>query len=394
MTTTPIAPPLAPAEAPPKPRPEVTIGGRRIPVILPKRSDPRLKLSATIWTITLLGLTVLSFQVSIPQIAVTVLLCAAIEVGVTYRREHVLVWPASALQTGISVAFIFRVAGTRQADYWSTRGLWIFVAVALMSLLPKYIIRYNNRHVFNPSNIGLAWGLLLFGPSHVFSEHLWWAPLGAPVLVAFAVIVAGAFWVLRQVKMIPLATAFLATFLPIIALFALFGRDYVAAWHNGPVGGSFYWLTIALSPEVLIFTFFMITDPQTAPKSKVGRLIYASLTAVVAAVLILPQGTEFGIKVAILSSLLVTCALTPAIDRLGRRIEARRSGEEGMVAAPEAAPVPAAKPLLRRFAAAARRPVLVAVVIIAVAAPLNTALLARDKKIVLIEQGLTTRTVQ
>jgi Na+-translocating ferredoxin:NAD+ oxidoreductase RnfD subunit len=227
----------------------------------------------------------------------------------------------------------------------------------------------------------------LIGPSHVFSEHLWWATLGAPILIAMAVIFGGAYWVLRQVKMIPLAVTFLATFFALIALFAVFGRTYNATWHTGPVGGSFYWLTIALSPELLIFVFFMITDPQTAPKSATGRKIYAVATAALAAALILVQSTEFGIKVAILSSLLLTCALSPAMDRLGRRIEARRAG----VPLPTPADSP---PLVKRLAIAARNPVLVAVLIIAVAGPVNTALLARDKKIVLIERGLTTRTVQ
>lgn len=386
MTAT--APPVAVADAPPKPRPTVTIRGKQVPIVLPKWSDPRLKLSATIWTITLLGMTILNFQVSIPQIAVTVLLCGFLEMFVTYRREHVLVWPASALQTGISVAFIFRVAGEQTANWWSVRGLHWFVLVALLSMLPKYLIRHNNRHIFNPSNIGLAWGLLLIGPHHSFSEHLWWAPLGVPILLAYAVIFGGAFWVLRQVKMIRMASMFLATFLPIIALFALFGRSYVASWHDGPVGGSFYWLTIALSPELLIFVFFMITDPQTAPKSKLGRLLYASLTAVVCALLILPQSTEFGIKVAILSSLVLTCALVPAIERVARRIEAWRANEPAPV-------VTAVRPPLgRRILTAARNPVLVVITVIAVAAPLNTALLATDKDIQLIERGLTTRPVQ
>lgn len=382
MTT---APPL-PVDVAPKPRPELVLGDRRIPVILPKWSDPRLKLSATIWTITILGLTIFRFQVSIPQIAVTVLLCGVIEVLVTYRRDHVLVWPASALQTGISVAFIFRVAGQHHGDNWSTRGIWLFVLVAVMSMLPKYLIRHNNRHIFNPSNIGIAWGLLLIGPSRVFSEHLWWAPFGWRILVGMAVIFGGAWWVLRQVKMIPLTLAFLATFFAWIGLFALMGRSYSARWHTGPVGGSFYWMTIALSPELLIFVFFMITDPQTAPKSYAGRMIYAVATATVAAGLILVQSTEFGIKVAILSSLLVTCALVPAMDRLGRRIHARRTGtplEE-----------PPRQRLVHRLLIAARNPVLVAVVVIAVAAPVNTLLVARDKHVVLIEKGLVSRTVQ
>jgi hypothetical protein len=377
-----------PAPAETKPRPQITIRGRSIPVVLPKRKDPRLKLSATIITLTLLGLTVLTFQVSIPQILVTVLLCALIESAVTYKRERILVWPASAIQTGVSVAFIFRVGGTEHGDWWSVRGLEYFVLVVLMCMLPKYLLRIKGRHVFNPSNIGLAWGLLLIGPSYVFSEHLWWASMGVPLFISMAVIFGGAWWVLRQVKMIRMTAVFLGTFFVLIAIFALAGHQYYATWHEGPVSGAFYWWTIAMSPELLIFVFFMITDPQTAPKSPLGRNIYAVATAVVAAGLTVVQSTEFGIKVAILSSLCLTCALVPAFEALARRIEDRRLG---VPIEPRQAP---AVPLARRLAVAVRNPVIVAVTVIAVAAPVNTALLAKDESIILIEQGLTTRNIQ
>lgn len=106
-------------------------------MILPRWSDPRLKLSATIFTLTFLGLTVLNLQVSIAQILVCVVLSALIEVTVTFRREAVLVWPASAIQTGISVAFIFRVGGTQHGDLWSLRGAHLFVIVILLSCCPS-----------------------------------------------------------------------------------------------------------------------------------------------------------------------------------------------------------------------------------------------------------------
>jgi len=376
------------AEAPAGIGRRIVLRGKAIPVVLPSWNDPRLKLSATIIALTVLGQTVLRFQVSIPQILLCVLLCAGTEITVAYRREHVLVWPASAIQTGISIAFIFRVGGTRHGDLWTVHGLHYFALVVALSLLPKYLLRRNGRHIFNPSNIGLAWGLLLIGPSRVFSEHLWWAPLGPSVLISMAVIFAGGWWVLRQVKMLPMAGAFLATFSVLIGGFALSGRSYYATWHDGPVGGSFYWLTIALSPELLIFVFFMISDPQTAPKSPLGRIIYAVTTATLAGGLILLQTTEFGIKVAILTSLLTTCALVPTIETLSQRIQRRPAG------APPDPLRPPPPPIGRRLAAAARKPVVVAVAVIAVAGPLDTALLARDHKIVPIERGLTSRNVQ
>jgi len=375
------APTLARVEGP-----KVVLHGRTIPIVLPKLSDPRLKLSAVILTLTVLGQTLLSFQVSVPQILVCVLLGAAFDIVMTYRSDHVLIWPASGIQTGISVAFIFRVGGTRHGDLWSVRGLHIFALVMLLSMVSKYVLRREGRHIFNPSNIGLAWALLVIGPSHVFSEHLWWGPLGPAVIFSMAVIFVGGWWVLRQVKMIPMAVTYLATFGTLIALLALSGRTYWATWHVGSVGGSFYWVTVALSPELLIFVFFMISDPRTAPLSQLGRHLYAFTTATVAALLTAVQTTEFGIKLAILSSLVVACALVPVFDRAAARVQDRRSG---------APPRPwLGQPVRLQLRSAVRNPVSVAVLVIAVAALTNTALLARNDQIPIIERNLTSRNVQ
>ena len=381
----------ATADALPPPRPQIVLRGRTIPVVLPKRSDPRLKLSATIFTLTVFGLTILRFQVSIPQILVCILVCMVIECAITLRRDGTLVWPASAIQTGLSVAFIFRIAGTRHGQLWSLNGIYVMAIVASLSLLSKYLIRRGGRHIFNPSNVGLAWGLLVLGPSHVFSEHLWWRPFGAAIVVSMAVIFGGAFWVLRQVKMIPMATVFLATFGALMALLSLSGDSYFARWHQGPVGGGFFWSTIAFSPEVLIFAFFMITDPQTAPKRPPARMLYAVSTAVLAAVLISFQDTEFGIKTAILSSLVATCALVPVFERLGARWSSRRTPAGDTEEQPRAH---GARPSWSRLARAVRDPTLVAIAVLALAAPVDAALLGHDRSIPLIERGLTPHHVQ
>jgi hypothetical protein len=43
-----------------------------------------------------------------------------------------------------------------------------------------------------------------------------------------------------------------------------------ANWAFAPVCGIDYWRVIVFSPEVLIFLFFMITDPKTTPTGQVG----------------------------------------------------------------------------------------------------------------------------
>jgi uncharacterized membrane protein len=123
---------------------------------------------------------------------------------------------------------------------------------------------------------------------------------------------------------------------------------------------------------VLVFVFFMISDPQTAPKPPDARVLYGAAVAVVAAVLIALQHTEFGIKTSILSSLTVVCAVVPFIEAAARR----RRGDQAVQ-----------RVAWSKVAAAVRRPAVAAALIIAVAAPVDTAVLSRNKQVVLIERG-------
>ncbi len=49
-----------------------------------------------------------------------------------------------------------------------------------------------------------------------------------------------------------------------------------ARWAFAPVCGFDFWRVIVTSPEVLIFLFFMITDPKTVPTGRVGGCCSAS----------------------------------------------------------------------------------------------------------------------
>ncbi len=379
-----------PVKSPPPPRPtdpgsepaagpHLKLGRRRIPVILPRRGDPRLKISAVIVALQVLGQTALDFKLSIAQILVTIGVCAVVDTGVTLKRQGVLAWPASALLTGNSIAFILRASGTKHGDWWSLNGIEYFVLAALVSLLVKYLVRPGGRHRFNPSNIGILWVLLVIGPVHVFPQYLYWGPLGIPVIAALAVIVLGAIWVLRAVKMLPMALAFLVPFTALIAAFAAAGRSFVAIWSEDPISGFDYWLRICASPELLVFVCFMMSDPATAAKTPVGRTIYGAATAVVAAGLVYFQPTEFGIKVAILASLTVVCALVPLIELAARRLRQRSEHDE----------VPGLAASLRTLGAGAFGPTRIAVILITVTAVVGTAALAQNRDLIFIERGLT-----
>jgi hypothetical protein len=298
----------APRVGPPagaRPARSLRVGERRIPVVLPSIRDPRLHLASVIITIHVLGQLGLGFQVSVVQILTAILTCAVIEVVLTYRQSGTLVWPASAMLTGSGVALIFRVLGTRHGDYWSTRGWYLFAIVAGLSLLTKYWIRYRGSHVFNPSNVGLVVAFVVLGSTRVEPLDFWWGPLDGWMVAAYAVILVGGILITRRLRLLPMSAAFWITLAVGIGILAASGHCMVARWASAPVCGAHYWWIILTSPEVLVFLFFMITDPKTVPAGGVGRIVFAVGVGLMATMLMAPQTTEFGSKVALLAGLAV-----------------------------------------------------------------------------------------
>src|SRR5439155_773944 len=83
------------------------------------------------------------------------------------------------------------------------------------------------------------------------------------------------------------------------------GHTMVARWHLGPITGSHFWWVLLTSPEILVFLFFMLTDPKTSPTGGRARVVYAASVGLLAALLIAPLTTEWATKVAVLGTLRV-----------------------------------------------------------------------------------------
>ncbi len=285
-------------------------------VVGPNLHDPRIHLAAVTMTIFVLGIGWLGFDLSIPQIVLTMLTCATIEVAWVYRRTAVLAWPASALQTATSTALLLRVIGTENGDYWSFRGWYIFVAVGAFALLTKYVIRFpGGGHVFNPSNIALVVAFLVLGSERVEPLDFWWAPFGVPMALAYLVIFAGGFWICGRLRLLGLGLALWLSLAAGMAVLAVTGHSMTARWSFTPISGWHFWWIVMTSPEIFIFLFFMITDPRTVPSGRTTRVVFGALLGGVCALLMAPWGTEFGVKVGLLSGLVVMCAARPLLER-------------------------------------------------------------------------------
>jgi Na+-translocating ferredoxin:NAD+ oxidoreductase RnfD subunit len=294
----------------------LSFGARSYPLVLPNVRDPRLHVAAVIITIHVLGQVGLGFRVSVPQILAAIVTCAVLEIALTFRQTKSFVWPASAMLTGSGVALILRVVGTPPDDHWTFYAWYVYAAVAGLSLLSKYVVRYRGSHVFNPSNIGLVVTFVVLGTSRVEPLDFWWAPLNVWMILAYAVILIGGLLITRRLHLLALAASFWIGLAAGTGILAGSGHCMTASWAFAPVCGIDFWRVIVTSPEVLIFLFFMITDPKTVPIGAVGRVIFGALVAVASTLLMAPQTDEFGTKVGLLAGLVVLCAVRPLLDRV------------------------------------------------------------------------------
>ncbi len=274
-----------------------------------------MQVAAVIVSVQVLGQTSLHFQLSIAQILVSIFTCAAIEVAITLWRRQALIWPASALLTGNGIALLLRVNGTRHGDWWSMHGAGYFVLAGALSLGSKYLIRRGDHHLFNPSNFGLVALLLALGTRVVNPQDLWWGPMSPGLVLALVLIVPGGVAVAARLRLVGLVAAFWATFAAGAGFVTAGGHCITARWSLEPVCGGSFWSVLALSPEILVFMFFMITDPKTIPSGRVARVCYGAVLGFLAALAAAPATTEFWTKTGVLAALIVVCAGRPLLER-------------------------------------------------------------------------------
>ncbi|MET0772527.1 MAG: hypothetical protein ABWZ82_05540, partial [Candidatus Limnocylindrales bacterium] len=278
--------------------------------------DPRLHVAAVLLSVQVLGQVGLGFHVTVFQILAAILTCAVMEVAITYRHSGALVWPASAMLTGNGVALILRAVGQPANDPWGTQFLALFAGVAAFGLATKYLIKVGGTHLFNPSNVALVVAFLLLGAEQVQPLDFWWGPLDGWLILAYAIILVGGILITRRLRLLTMAVAFWVTLAAGLGILAASGHCMTADWAFGPVCGVDFWRVIVTSPEVLIFLFFMITDPKTIPGGHVARILFAVGVGALASLLIAPQTNEWWTKVMLLSSLVLVCVARPLFDRL------------------------------------------------------------------------------
>ena len=307
------------------------LGDRQVPVVLPNRRDARLHTAGVILSLHAIGITALGFRVSVPQILVAILTAGVIDVALTYRGTGKLVWPASGMLTGSGVALILRLVGMDAGDFLSWSGWYWFALVAGVSILTKYLIRLRGNHVFNPSNIGLVLAFMIIGSDIVEPLDFWWAPFGFWMAVAYVLIIGGGVLITRRLQLLEMAVVFWVMLAAGLGVLSASGHCMIATWSPAPVCDARFWVSLVTSPEILVFLFFMITDPKTIPSGRAARVAFAATLGIFATLMIAPHTVEYGAKVGLLASLAIWSPLRGLFDRMLPSRTQERNGLTSLV---------------------------------------------------------------
>lgn len=244
--------------------------------------DPRLYQIASLATLLTYGLLWLHFDVSVTQIVVTLAVALLTQYAGT-RLNHLSSFdPRSPFISALSLCLLLR-----------TNDLLVAALASFIAISSKFVIRWKNRHVFNPTNLALI--LVIASGTGWISPGQW----GQIAWMGFVIACLGSLVVTRAARA-DVTLAFLGFYVGLLIARAL--------WLGDP-------LTIVLhqleSGTLLIFSFFMISDPKTTPDSRTGRLVYALLVSLATLYVqfgfFIPNGPLWG--------LFVCSPFVPLIDR-------------------------------------------------------------------------------
>jgi enediyne biosynthesis protein E5 len=160
----------------------------------------------------------------------------------------------SALITALSLSLLLR------AD-----NLIAHPVAAAAAIASKSHFRFRGKHLFNPATFGIAFALLLM-PGTWISAGQW----GHDVAIGGWMVALGAA-VTTRANRGDISWAFLAAYIGALAMrIAWFGQRWAVLGHQ------------LASGALLLFAFFMISDPMTGPNARRGRIAHAIVVAALA----------------------------------------------------------------------------------------------------------------
>ena len=227
------------------------MGSKLRHVVRPIAADPRHYQIATLACLLGYGILALDFEIAAGR-AIAILTTALTTQYLCTRLFKLPSFdPRSPLISGLSLCLLLR-----------TNAAALAIAAAAIAVSSKFVIRFNGKHLFNPTNFGIV--VLM-----AFTGQVWVSPgqWGNVAFFAFLMACLGGL-VVNRASRSDVTYAFIAFYMALV-----FGRTI---WLGEPLAIPLHRLQ---NGALLLFTFFMISDPRTTPNSRAGRVVFAFLVA-------------------------------------------------------------------------------------------------------------------
>ena len=192
----------------------------------------------------------------------------AFALGVCVLTEALLSWfdrgkvvnLQSAYISGISLTLLTKPQGG---------ALWPFALGGFLAISSKYVLRYRDNHLWNPTNFAIC-ALLLCAPDHVsVLSHQFGNDVATNLVIwTFGLIIAA------RVGVLHITLTYVASFFLLSAARALVSGEPILP-ELAPITGPMYQL----------FIFFMITDPRTIVRGRRKQIVVTILIAVMEAII-------------------------------------------------------------------------------------------------------------
>jgi Na+-transporting NADH:ubiquinone oxidoreductase subunit NqrB len=213
--------------------------------------DPRLYQIACLAGLLAYGVAALGFDVGPARIAVTLGAALLVQAACGRLARVPRFDPKSPLISGLSLCLLLR-----------TESLALAAVAAAITIASKFVLRVRGKHVFNPTNLGVV--VMIATTDRAWASAGQWGTGG---FFAFLMACLGGM-VAHRAWRSDVAWAFLGAHLSF-----LFGR---AAFLGDPLVIPLHSLQ---SGALLLFTFFMISDPRTTPDAREARIAFGVLVA-------------------------------------------------------------------------------------------------------------------
>ncbi len=209
--------------------------------------DPRYLIAGLITLVLVAAQVRYSMAGGFERLLVALTVCVATETLLSWFDRGKVVNLQSAYISGISLTLLIKPQGG---------ALWPFMLGGFLAIASKYVVRYRDNHLWNPTNFAIC-VLLLAAPDRVsILSHQFGNDLATNLVIwTFGLVIAA------RVGVLHITLTYVASFLLLnAARAAVTGLPVLP--EIAPITGPMYQL----------FVFFMITDPRTVVRGRARQI--------------------------------------------------------------------------------------------------------------------------